>query len=86
VITGVLARELGPKNIRVNALNPGLTQTEGTHTAGIVGSDFEANSVKQTPLGRAGQPQDIAKAAVFLASDDSGWVTGEQLRVGGGIY
>ena len=85
-ITGVLAKELGPKNIRVNALNPGLTITEGTHTGGIVGSDFESNAVKNTPLGRAGQPQDIAKAAVFLASDDSGWVTGEQLRVGGGIY
>jgi 3-oxoacyl-[acyl-carrier protein] reductase len=85
-ITGVLAKELGAKNIRVNALNPGLTQTEGTHAGGIVGSDFETNAVKQTPLGRAGQPQDIAKAAVFLASEDSGWVTGEQLRVGGGIY
>ena len=85
-ITGVLAKELGAKHIRVNALNPGLTQTEGTHTGGIVGSEFEANAVKQTPLGRAGQPQDIAKAAVFLASEDSGWVTGEQLRVGGGIY
>ena len=85
-ISGVLAKELGPKGIRVNALNPGLTITEGTHTAGIAGSDFEHNAVKQTPLGRAGQPQDIAKAAVFLASDDSGWVTGEQLRVGGGIY
>ena len=85
-ITGVLAKELGPKGIRVNALNPGLTITEGTHTAGIAGSDFENNAVKNTPLGRAGQPQDIAKAAVFLASDDSGWVTGEQLRVGGGIY
>ncbi len=85
-ITGVLAKELGPKNIRVNALNPGLTITEGTHTAGIAGSDFEHNAVKNTPLGRAGQPNDIAKAAVFLASDDSGWVTGELLRVGGGIY
>ncbi len=82
----MLAKELGPKGIRVNALNPGLTQTAGTHTAGIVGSDFETNAVKNTPLGRAGQPQDIAKAAVFLASDDSGWVTGEQLHVGGGIY
>ena len=85
-ISGVLAKELGPKGIRVNALNPGITITEGTHTAGIAGSDFEHNAVKQTPLGRAGQPDDIAKAAVFLASDDSGWVTGEQLRVGGGIY
>ena len=85
-ITGVLAKELGAKKIRVNALNPGLTITEGTHTGGIAGSDFETNAVKQTPLGRAGQPNDIAKAAVFLASDDAGWVTGEQLRVGGGIY
>jgi 3-oxoacyl-[acyl-carrier protein] reductase len=85
-ITGVLAKELGAKKIRVNALNPGLTITEGTHTAGIAGSDFEKDAVSKTPLGRAGQPQDIAKAAVFLASDDSGWVTGEQLRVGGGIY
>ncbi len=85
-ITGVLAKELGPKNIRVNALNPGLTVTEGTHTAGIAGSEMEQNAVKNTPLGRAGRPDDIAKAAVFLASDDSGWVTGEMLRVGGGIY
>lgn len=85
-ITGVLAKELGPKGIRVNALNPGLTITEGTHSGGIAGSEMERNAVKQTPLGRAGQPQDIAKAAVFLASDDSGWVTGELLRVGGGIY
>lgn len=85
-ITGVLAKELGPKHIRVNALNPGLTITEGTHTSGIAGSDMEKNAVKNTPLGRAGQPEDIAKAAVFLASDDSGWVTGDLLRVGGGIY
>lgn len=85
-ITGVLAKELGPKGIRVNALNPGLTITEGTHTGGIAGSDMEKNAIKNTPLGRAGQPDDIAKAAVFLASDDSGWVTGELLRVGGGIY
>lgn len=85
-ITGVLAKELGPKNIRVNALNPGLTITEGTHTGGIAGSEMEKNAVKNTPLGRAGRPDDIAKAAVFLASDDSGWVTGDKLRVGGGIY
>lgn len=85
-ITGVLAKELGPKNIRVNALNPGFTVTEGTHTAGIAGSEAEANMVKNTPLGRAGRPDDIAKAAVFLASDDSGWVTGELLRAGGGIF
>lgn len=85
-ITGVLAKELGARKIRVNALNPGLTITEGTHTAGIAGSDFEKDAVSKTPLGRAGRPEDIAKAAVFLASEDSGWVTGEQLRVGGGIY
>jgi 3-oxoacyl-[acyl-carrier protein] reductase len=85
-ITGVLAKELGAKNIRVNALNPGLTITEGTHSAGIAGSDFEKDAVSKTPLGRAGRPQDIAKAAVFLASDDAGWVTGDRLRVGGGIY
>jgi len=85
-ITGVLAKELGPRNIRVNALNPGLTITEGTHTGGIAGSDFERQAVKQTPLGRSGRPDDIAKAAVFLASDQSGWITGDKLRVGGGIY
>lgn len=85
-ITGVLAKELGPRGIRVNALNPGFTVTEGTQAAGIAGSEAEANMVKNTPLGRAGRPEDIAKAAVFLASDDSGWVTGDKLRVGGGVY
>ena len=84
-ITGVLAKELGPKKIRVNALNPGLVITEGTNTAGITDSDFEKNIVAQTPLGRAGQPNDIAKVAVFLASDDSQWVTGQSLEVGGGV-
>ena len=72
-ITGVLARELGPKKIRVNALNPGFVETEGTHSAGLAGSDFERGAVAQTPLGRAGQPRDIASAAVFLASEDSAW-------------
>jgi len=85
-ITGVLAKELGPKGIRVNALNPGIVETEGTHTAGFIGSDFEKNAVTQTPLGRTGQPQDIATVAVFLASDDSGWITGEELRAGGGLH
>ena len=85
-ITGVLAKELGARKIRVNAINPGLTITEGTHSAGIAGSDFEKDAVSKTPLGRAGRPDDIAKTAVFLASDDSAWVTGEMLRVGGGIY
>jgi 3-oxoacyl-[acyl-carrier protein] reductase len=83
-ITGVLARELGPRKIRVNALNPGLVETEGTHTAGTVGGDFEADLIKQTPLGRTGQPHDIATIATFLASDDSGWLTGEILLASGG--
>lgn len=83
-ITGVLANELGPRKIRVNAINPGLVVTEGTHTAGFVGSDFERSLVEITPLGRAGQPDDIARVAVFLASDDAGWVTGERLAVSGG--
>ena len=84
-ITGVLSRELGPKKIRVNALNPGLVETEGTHTAGFIGSDFEKNVVETAPLGRIGQPGDIASIAVFLASDDSAWLTGEQLLAGGGV-
>jgi 3-oxoacyl-[acyl-carrier protein] reductase len=82
----VLSRELGPKRIRVNTLNPGLIETEGTRTAGTTGpeSDFEKWAVAQTPLGRVGQPEDIANIAVFLASDESGWLTGEQLLAGGG--
>jgi 3-oxoacyl-[acyl-carrier protein] reductase len=84
-ITGVLARELGPKKIRVNALNPGIVATEGTVSAGFIGSDFEKGIVAQTPLGRVGQPTDIADVAVFLASEESRWLTGEQLLVGGGL-
>ena len=84
-ITGVLSRELGPRKIRVNSINPGIVATEGTQTAGFAGSDFEKALVAQTPLGRPGQPHDIAKAAVFLASDDAGWVTGEKIIVGGGL-
>ena len=84
-ITGVLSRELGARKIRVNALNPGMVETEGTHAAGFIGSDFEAGTVAQTPLGRIGQPDDIASIAVFLASDDSHWLTGEQLLAGGGV-
>jgi 3-oxoacyl-[acyl-carrier protein] reductase len=84
-ITGVLARELGPKKIRVNALNPGMVETEGAHSAGIIGSDLEKGTVAQTPLGRIGKPSDIASIAVFLASDDSAWLTGEQLLAGGGV-
>jgi 3-oxoacyl-[acyl-carrier protein] reductase len=85
VITGVLARELGPKKIRVNSINPGIVETEGTHAAGFIGSEFEKGVVAQTPLGRTGQPGDIAPVAVFLASDDSAWLTGEQLLATGGI-
>ncbi len=84
-ITGVLARELGPKKIRVNAINPGMVETEGTQTAGVLGSDWETATVAQTPLGRLGQPGDIASVAVFLASDDSGWLTGEHILAGGGL-
>ena len=84
-ITGVLARELGPKKIRVNSINPGIVETEGTNSAGFIGSDFEKALVAQTPLGRAGQPGDIASVAVFLASDDSAWLTGELLIASGGL-
>jgi 3-oxoacyl-[acyl-carrier protein] reductase len=84
-ITGVLAKELGPRKIRVNSLNPGIVETEGTQAAGFIGSDFEKGLVSQTPLGRTGKPEDIAAVAVFLASDDSGWVTGELLIAGGGL-
>ena len=83
-ITGVLSLELGPKGIRVNGLNPGLVETEGTHTAGFIGSDFHKGAAAQTPLGRIGQPQDIADAAVFLASDDSGWINGQLINAAGG--
>lgn len=84
-ITGVLARELGPKKIRVNALNPGMVETEGVQTAGFLGTDFEKGIVAQTPLGRLGQVDDIATVAAFLASDDSKWITGELVRAGGGL-
>jgi 3-oxoacyl-[acyl-carrier protein] reductase len=84
-ITGVLARELGPRKIRVNSLNPGMVVTEGVVSAGVPGSDFEKFTVSQTPLGRVGQVGDIAPVAVFLASDDSAWLTGEELLVGGGL-
>jgi 3-oxoacyl-[acyl-carrier protein] reductase len=84
-ITGVLAKELGPRKIRVNAINPGLTETEGTMGSGIIGSDWEKESVTQTPLGRVGKVGDIASIAVFLASDDAGWLTGEQLVASGGV-
>jgi 3-oxoacyl-[acyl-carrier protein] reductase len=84
-ITGVLSRELAPRKIRVNSLNPGMVETEGVHSAGFIGSDFEKGTVAQTPLGRIGQPGDIASVAVFLASEDSGWLTGEHILAGGGL-
>ena len=84
-ITGVLAKELGPRKIRVNAINPGPVETEGFQAQGFSGSDFEKQSVAQTPLGRLGQPRDVAPAAVFLASPDSAWITGETIRVAGGL-
>jgi 3-oxoacyl-[acyl-carrier protein] reductase len=84
-ITGVLANELAPRKIRVNAISPGMVETEGTHTAGFIGSDFESGTVAQTPLGRIGQPDDIAAVAVFLASDDARWLTGEKLTASGGL-
>lgn len=84
VITQVLGAELGPRRIRVNAVNPGLVESEGTHTMGIIGSDFQSHVETTTPLGRIGQPDDIAKVAVFLASGESGWLTGEHLFAAGG--
>jgi 3-oxoacyl-[acyl-carrier protein] reductase len=84
-ITRVLAKELGPKKVRVNAINPGGVETEGTHSMGIIGSDFEKQIVARTALGRLGQPNDIAPVAVFLASAASGWVTGETIAVCGGF-
>jgi 3-oxoacyl-[acyl-carrier protein] reductase len=83
-ITVALSRELGPRKIRVNAIAPGGTTTEGTERIGVVGSDFEKQVVGMTPLGRFGQPADIAKVAVFLASDDSSWLTGERITASGG--
>ena len=82
--TRSLAKELGPRGIRVNSINPGMVGTEGTATAGIDGSDFQKSVIATTPLGRIGEPQDIATAAVFLASSDSSWITGETLFISGG--
>ncbi|WP_263356254.1 glucose 1-dehydrogenase [Acidicapsa ligni] len=84
-ITGVLAKELGPKKIRVNAINPGIVETEGTQSAGFIGSEFETHFNAQTPLGRTGKPEEIASIATFLASDDAGWITGEQIIASGGL-
>jgi 3-oxoacyl-[acyl-carrier protein] reductase len=84
-ITGVLAKELGAKKIRVNSINPGMVETEGVQTMGLIGTDFEKGIVAQTPLGRVGQVDDIASVATFLASNDSKWITGELVRAGGGL-
>ena len=83
-VTKSLAKELGARKIRVNSINPGMVETEGVHSAGFLGSDFHTQAIAQTPLGRIGQPADIATIAVFLASDDSGWVTGSVLPAAGG--
>jgi len=84
-VTRSLAKELGPRKIRVNAINPGMVETEGVKSAGIDGSDMRKQVEAQTPLGRIGQPLDIAGAAVFLASSDSSWITGETLTISGGL-
>ena len=84
-ITGVLARELGPRQIRVNSINPGPVRTEGTDSVGLTESDFVQSAVRQTPLGRIGQVGDIASIAVFLASDESAWLTGEVILGTGGL-
>jgi len=83
-VTKSLARELGPKKVRVNSINPGMIETEGVHSAGFIGGDFQKQAETQTPLGRIGQPQDVATVATFLASADSGWITGETFLVSGG--
>ena len=83
-VSTALAQELGPKRIRVNSVNPGMIVTEGTQTAGIIGSDFEKEALQRTPLGRIGQPQDIAGITAFLASDESVWVNGQTIQAAGG--
>jgi 3-oxoacyl-[acyl-carrier protein] reductase len=83
-ITQVMASELGPRKIRVNSINPGMVESEGTHAAGFIGGDFQKNIETQAPLGRIGQPEDVAKVVVFLASDDAGWLTGERISASGG--
>jgi len=85
--TIALSKELGAKNVRINSILPGATETEGAASAGVTaGSEYEKMFVEKTPLGRRGQPADIAKAVVFLASDEAAWITGEQISVSGGMY
>ena len=83
-VTLSLSKELGARNIRVNSLNPGMIETEGTHAAGFIGSDFQKKTEGDTPLGRIGQPDDVATVAAFLASDDSAWLTGQTIQASGG--
>ena len=83
-LTLALSKELGPRKIRVNSLNPGMVETEGIHAAGFIGSDFQKKTEAETPLGRIGQPKDIAGVAAFLASDDSYWLTGQTIQASGG--
>lgn len=85
-ITVSLSKEFAGRNIRINSLLPGVVETEGSHSAGFIGSEAEAKLVANTPLGRTGQPEDIAKVAVFLASEDAAWITGEKISASGGIY
>jgi len=84
-VTMSLAKELGGRKIRVNSIRPGLVETEGVHSAGLAEGDFRRQTEAQTPLGRIGQPDDIAPAAVFLASEDSAWITGETITIAGGL-
>ena len=85
-ITRVLSKELGARKIRVNTIAPGGVETEGVHRIGLIGSDFQKQMVEATPLGRFGQPEDIAQVAVFLASEDSRWLTGERIAASGGLH
>lgn len=84
-ISTALAQELGPRRIRVNSVNPGMIVTEGVQAAGFIGSDFEKEAVSRTPLGRIGQPQDVASVAAFLASDDAAWINGQTIQAAGGF-
>jgi 3-oxoacyl-[acyl-carrier protein] reductase len=85
-ITIALSKEFSGRNIRINSILPGSVETEGTHRTGVMGSDFEQVLIANTPLGRIGQPDDIAKVVTFMASDDAAWITGEKIAVSGGIY
>jgi 3-oxoacyl-[acyl-carrier protein] reductase len=84
-ITIALSKELGPRKIRVNSVNPGMVETEGVHAAGIAESDFRKMVEAQTPLGRIGQPEDIGRVAAFIASDDAGWINGQAIQIAGGM-